>query len=80
MIIVAGVDFETLNVRVSVFDSQRGRLATAVAPYNKLYPLYRVVYFVFCARPTERKCHTDGTFAARTAAHFVTSPPAMIRR
>jgi L-ribulokinase len=37
MAIVAGVDFGTLNVRVSIFDSERGRLATAVAEY----PLHR---------------------------------------
>ncbi|MGH9615499.1 MAG: ribulokinase [Acidobacteriaceae bacterium] len=37
MTIVAGVDFGTLNVRVSIFDSDRGRLATAVAEY----PLHR---------------------------------------
>jgi len=37
MTIVAGVDFGTLNVRVSIFDSERGRLATAVAEY----PLHR---------------------------------------
>ncbi len=37
MAIVAGIDFGTLNVRVSIFDSARGRLATAVAEY----PLHR---------------------------------------
>jgi L-ribulokinase len=37
MAIVAGVDFGTLNVRVSILDSERGRLATAVAEY----PLHR---------------------------------------
>jgi L-ribulokinase len=37
MAIVAGVDFGTLSVRVSIFDSERGRLATAVAEY----PLHR---------------------------------------
>jgi L-ribulokinase len=37
MAIVAGVDFGTLNVRVSIFNSERGRLATAVAEY----PLHR---------------------------------------
>lgn len=37
MAIVAGVDFGTLNVRVSVVDSERGLLATAVAEY----PLHR---------------------------------------
>ena len=37
MAIVVGVDFGTLNVRVSIFDSERGRLATAVAEY----PLHR---------------------------------------
>jgi L-ribulokinase len=35
--IVAGVDFGTLSVRVSVFDSQRGRLGTGTAEY----PLHR---------------------------------------
>ena len=33
MAIVAGVDFGTLSVRVSIVDSQRGRLASAVAEY-----------------------------------------------
>ena len=37
MAIVAGVDFGTLSVRVSIFDSERGRLATAAAEY----PLHR---------------------------------------
>ncbi|MGB6132274.1 MAG: ribulokinase [Acidobacteriaceae bacterium] len=37
MAIVAGVDFGTLNVRVTLLDSERGRLGTAVAQY----PLHR---------------------------------------
>jgi L-ribulokinase len=37
MAIVAGVDFGTLNVRVSIFDSERGRLGSATADY----PLFR---------------------------------------
>ena len=37
MTIVAGVDFGTLSVRVSVIDSERGRLGTAVEEY----PLHR---------------------------------------
>jgi L-ribulokinase len=37
MAIVAGVDFGTLSVRVTLLDSERGRLATAVADY----PLHR---------------------------------------
>ncbi|MHB8302958.1 MAG: ribulokinase [Acidobacteriaceae bacterium] len=37
MTLVAGVDFGTLGVRVSILDSARGRLATAVAEY----PLHR---------------------------------------
>jgi L-ribulokinase len=37
MAIVAGVDFGTLSVRVSIFDSERGRLGTALAEY----PLHR---------------------------------------
>ena len=37
MAIVAGVDFGTLSVRVSVVDSDRGLLATTVAEY----PLHR---------------------------------------
>ncbi|HEX4006808.1 MAG TPA: ribulokinase [Acidobacteriaceae bacterium] len=37
MTIVAGVDFGTLSVRVSVVDSERGRLGTAVEEY----PLHR---------------------------------------
>jgi L-ribulokinase len=37
MTIVAGVDFGTLSVRVSIMDSVRGRLGTAVAEY----PLHR---------------------------------------
>ena len=35
--IVAGVDFGTLNVRVSIFDSEKGRLGAGVAEY----PLHR---------------------------------------
>src|SRR5271166_1287260 len=34
--IVAGVDFGTLSVRVSILDSERGRLGTAVAEYPLL--------------------------------------------
>src|SRR5215469_10721893 len=37
MAIVAGVDFGTLSVRVSIVDSQRGMLASAIAEY----PLHR---------------------------------------
>ena len=37
MAVVAGVDFGTLSVRVSIVDSERGRLASAVAEY----PLHR---------------------------------------
>ncbi|MFP5237463.1 MAG: ribulokinase [Acidobacteriota bacterium] len=37
MAIVAGVDFGTLSVRVSILDSERGRLGSAVAEY----PLHR---------------------------------------
>src|ERR1039457_496320 len=37
MSIVAGVDFGTLSVRVSIFDSARGRLGSGVAEY----PLFR---------------------------------------
>src|SRR5579863_1838890 len=37
MAIVAGVDFGTLSVRVTVVDSQRGPIGTASAPY----PLHR---------------------------------------
>ena len=37
MSIVAGVDFGTLSVRVSIFDSQKGRLGAGVAEY----PLFR---------------------------------------
>lgn len=37
MPLVAGVDFGTLSVRVTLLDSERGRLATASAPY----PLHR---------------------------------------
>ena len=37
MPIVAGVDFGTLSVRVTLLDSQRGRLGTASASY----PLHR---------------------------------------
>lgn len=33
MAIVAGLDFGTLSVRVSLIDSVRGRLGTAVAEY-----------------------------------------------
>jgi len=37
MAIVAGVDFGTLSVRVSIVDSERGMLGSAVAEY----PLHR---------------------------------------
>ncbi len=37
MPVVAGVDFGTLSVRVTLLDSERGRLGTAAAPY----PLHR---------------------------------------
>lgn len=37
MSIVAGVDFGTLNVRVSIFDSERGRLGSGTGEY----PLFR---------------------------------------
>jgi len=37
MAIVAGVDFGTLSVRVSIVDSERGLLASAIADY----PLHR---------------------------------------
>jgi L-ribulokinase len=37
MAVVAGVDFGTLSVRVSLVDSERGRLASAVAEY----PIHR---------------------------------------
>ena len=37
MAIVAGVDFGTLSVRVTLLDSERGRLGTASAEY----PLHR---------------------------------------
>jgi L-ribulokinase len=37
MTIVAGVDFGTLSVRVSIMDSERGRMGTALAEY----PLHR---------------------------------------
>src|SRR5215475_5697288 len=33
MSIVAGADFGTASVRVSLFDSERGRLSTGSAPY-----------------------------------------------
>ena len=33
MAIVAGVDFGTLSVRVSLFDSEKGRLGSATADY-----------------------------------------------
>src|ERR1035438_7208379 len=36
MSIVAGVDFGTLSVRVSIFDSVRGRLGAGTAPYPLL--------------------------------------------
>ena len=36
MSIVAGVDFGTLSVRVSIFDSVRGRLGAGVAEYPLL--------------------------------------------
>jgi len=38
MSLVAGVDFGTLSVRVSLFDSEKGRLGAGTAPY----PLHRI--------------------------------------
>ncbi len=35
--VVAGVDFGTLNVRVSIFDSEKGRLGSGIGEY----PLHR---------------------------------------
>ena len=35
--VVAGVDFGTLSVRVSIFDSEKGRLGAGTAEY----PLHR---------------------------------------
>ena len=32
-VVVAGVDFGTLNVRVSLFDSEKGRLGSGAAEY-----------------------------------------------
>jgi L-ribulokinase len=37
MAIIAGVDFDTLSVRVTLFDSEKARLTTAIAEY----PLHR---------------------------------------
>ena len=37
MSIVAGVDFGTLSVRVSLFDSERGRLGSGTADYPVRY-------------------------------------------
>jgi L-ribulokinase len=37
MPLVAGVDFGTLSVRVSIVDSERGRIGSATADY----PLFR---------------------------------------
>ncbi|HEY1901371.1 MAG TPA: ribulokinase [Terracidiphilus sp.] len=34
MTVVAGVDFGTLNVRVTLVDAEKGRLGTAIAPYS----------------------------------------------
>jgi L-ribulokinase len=36
MSIVAGVDFGTLSVRASIFDSKRGRLGSGTAEYPLL--------------------------------------------
>ena len=50
MAIVAGVDFGTLNVRVSIVDSERGLLASAVAEY----PLNRKREDPECATQSHR--------------------------
>ena len=34
MAVVAGVDFGTLSVRVSIVDSEKGRLGSATADYE----------------------------------------------
>jgi L-ribulokinase len=59
--IVAGVDFGTLNVRVSIFDSARGRLGSATAEY----PLHRTK-----ADPNRAtQSHRDHMAALETAMH-----------
>ncbi len=50
MPIVAGVDFGTLSVRVTLVDTDRGRLGfgkRAAKVYEELYELYRELYFGF---------------------------------
>ncbi|MBV8707853.1 MAG: ribulokinase, partial [Acidobacteriaceae bacterium] len=44
-VVVAGVDFGTLSVRVSIFDKERGRLGAATAEY----PLHRKRHDPDCA-------------------------------
>src|SRR5712664_142246 len=50
MAAVAGVDFGTLCVRVSIVDSERGLLASAIAEY----PLPRIRF-----RPSKNALHGD---------------------
>jgi L-ribulokinase len=60
MSIVAGVDFGTLSVRVSIFDSKRGRLGAATADY----PLHRT--------PSDPDFATQSHFDHLRALEFAT--------
>ncbi len=56
MAVVAGVDFGTLSVRVSIVDSERGLLASPIAEY----PLHRKREYPEYV-PGHRKTHSTGT-------------------
>src|SRR5260370_5004340 len=63
MAAVAGVDFGTLSVRVSIVDSERGLLASAIAEY----PLHRKredPEYV----PGHRKTHSTGIWRANNSS------------
>src|ERR1700757_4850393 len=65
MAIVAGVDFGTLSVRVTVVDSERGRLGAGVAEY----PLHRAKNDPAHAN----QCHEDHMNALSVAMHKATN-------
>jgi L-ribulokinase len=60
--VVAGADFGTLSVRVSVFDSEKGRLGTGIAEY----PLHRTRSDPDYATQS----HTDHVNALAEAQHI----------
>ncbi|HKN23502.1 MAG TPA: class II aldolase/adducin family protein [Candidatus Acidoferrum sp.] len=69
MAIVAGVDFGTLNVRVSVVDSDRGLLATALAEYPLHAPRVLMAgHMPFCWGATSAEAAHDAVIVEEIAA------------